>query len=169
VLVGAMLLMSIVVHGQNVMRGVLEEKTSRVAEVVISSVKPESLLAGKVSGVGGVGLRQVIAWLVLSAYLSNFFAPILFKSIGAGAAAASAGAASTGMFAGMSFGVMGVSLLYFLLGFIFYATLFAAAGSMVNSEQEAQQAVFPVVLLIMSGWIFLNAVLANPSSKAAVV
>lgn len=171
IIVGVMLLMAIIVHGQNVMRGVLEEKTTRVAEVVISSIKPESLLAGKVVGVGGVGLTQIVAWIAIGGYLINFFMPLVMKSAGAGAAmsaGANAGPAAAG-FAGMSFGVLGISIAYFLLGFVFYATLFAAAGSMVNSEQEAQQAVMPVMLLLMSGWIFVNPVLINPNSTLAVV
>ena len=70
---------------------------------------------------------------------------------------------------GISYGLIGVAIAYFLLGFVFYATLFAAAGSMVNSEQEAQQAIMPVMILLMSGWIFLNPVLLNPNSTLAVV
>ncbi len=174
VIVGVMLLMSIIVHGQNVMRGVLEEKSTRVAEIVISSIKPESLLAGKVLGVGGVGLTQIIAWLLLGSYLTNFFLPLVLKASGAAAALGSAGAgAGAGPMAstlgGMSIGVLVIAIVYFLLGFVFYATLFAAVGSMVTSEQEAQQAVMPVMLLLMSGWIFVNPVLMNPNSKLAVV
>jgi ABC-2 type transport system permease protein len=171
VVVGVMLLMSILVHGQNVMRGVLEEKTTRVAEIVISSIKPESLLAGKVLGVGGVGLTQMIAWLGLTTYLTTFFAPIVLKGMGPAAAAGigPGGGGAAALMGGLSLGVFGVSILYFLLGFVFYATLFAAAGSMVTSEQEAQQAVMPIMLLVMSGWIFLNPVLLNPNSTTAVV
>ena len=58
---------------------------------------------------------------------------------------------------------------YFLVGFVFYATLYAAAGSMVNSEQEAQQAAMPVMLLLMSGWLLVNPVMLNPNSTLAVV
>jgi ABC-2 type transport system permease protein len=169
IVVGVMLLMSIIVHGQNVMRGVLEEKTTRVAEVVISSIKPESLLAGKVLGVGGVGLTQVIAWLGLSIYLQTFFAPIVLKAAGPGGAALASGGAPVTAFGAVSAGVFAIALVYFLLGFLFYATLFAAAGSMVNSEQEAQQAVFPVMLLLMSGWLTVNPVLINPNSTLSVV
>jgi ABC-2 type transport system permease protein len=171
--IGVMLLMSIIMHGQNVMRGVLEEKTTRVAEIVISSVKPESLLAGKVMGVGGVGLTQIIAWLGLGGYVTSFFAPIVLKAAGAGAAAAVGGGASSaplaGAFGGIPYGVLGASLAFFLAGFVFYATLYAAVGSMVNSEQEAQQAATPVMILLMSGWIFLNPVLLNPNSTLAVI
>jgi ABC-2 type transport system permease protein len=169
IIVGVMLLMSIVVHGQNVLRGVLEEKTTRVAEVVISSIKPESLLAGKVLGVGGVGLTQVVAWLALSVYLQNFFAPMVLKAAGPGGAAMVAGAAPTGALGAIGLGVLGVALIYFLVGFLFYSTLFAAAGAMVNSEQEAQQAVFPVMLLLMSGWLTVNPVLVNPNGRTAVI
>jgi ABC-2 type transport system permease protein len=172
VVFGAMLLMSIIVHGQNVMRGVLEEKTTRVAEVVLSSLKPETLLAGKVLGVGAVGLTQVIAWLGLSVYTTNFIFPIVMKNMGGGAAAAVSTGALNGpgsIFGGMTAAVFLIAIGYFVLGFVFYATLYAAAGSMVNSEQEAQQAATPVMLLLMSGWIFLNPVLMNPNSTLAVV
>ncbi|HXT14750.1 MAG TPA: ABC transporter permease [Gemmatimonadaceae bacterium] len=168
IIIGVLLLMAIIVHGQNVMRGVLEEKTTRVAEVVISSIKPESLLAGKVLGVGGVGLTQIVAWLGIGLYLTTFFGPLVLKAAGGGAAAAGS-AAPTFSMGGMSPAVMAISLGFFLVGFTFYATLFAAAGSMVNSEQEAQQAVMPVMLLLMSGWIFVNPVLINPNSTTAVV
>ncbi len=169
IIIGIMLLMSIIMNGQMVMRGVLEEKTTRVAEIVISSVKPESLLAGKVIGVGGAGLTQMVTWLLLGGYLQSFFAPIVIKAAGGGGAlTAGAGAASAG-FAGMSFGMLGICVAYFLVGFVFYSTLYAAVGSMVNSEQEAQQAQTPVMLLLMSGWIFVNPVLINPNSTLAVV
>ena len=97
IIVGVLLFMSIVFHGQNILRGVIEEKTTRVAEIVISSVKPEVLLAGKVLGVGAVGLTQQAAWLGISAYLMNFVAPLLTKGLSGPAAAAAtigSGAAS---------------------------------------------------------------------------
>ena len=72
--IGILLLMSIIFHGQNVLRGVLEEKSTRVAEVVISSIKPEMLLAGKVAGAGAVGLTQQMLWIAISAYLMTNFA-----------------------------------------------------------------------------------------------
>ena len=65
--------------------------------------------------------------------------------------------------------MIGVALAFFLVGFTFYATLYAAAGSMVNSEQEAQQAAVPVMLLIMSAWLMVNPVMINPNSRLAVV
>jgi ABC-2 type transport system permease protein len=164
--VGVMLFMSIIFHGQNILRGVLEEKSTRVAEVVISSVKPETLLAGKVLGVGAVGLTQQVAWLGISYYLINFLGPIITKGMSSGPAPAAMGG---GAFSSMSLAVIGVALIYFVIGFVFYATLYAAAGSMVNSEQEAQQAAVPVMLLLMSTWLLVNPVIANPNSTLSVV
>jgi ABC-2 type transport system permease protein len=174
IMVGVLLFMSIVFHGQNILRGVLEEKATRVAEVVLSSVKPESLLAGKVLGVGAVGLTQQAAWLGIATYLTNFTAPIVMKSIAAksgAAAAASAAAASpvAGALSGLSLTLIGIALAYFLVGFVFYACLYAAAGSMVNSEQEAQQAATPVMFLLISTWLMVNPVLVNPTSRLAVI
>ena len=170
IIVGVMLMMSIVIHGQNILRGVLEEKSNRVAEVVISSVKPSSLLAGKVIGVGAVGLTQQIAWFAISAYLMNFLTPIVLK--GSTAATAGGGGGPSGLMnlmGGMSMMLIGIALAYFVVGFVFYATLYAAAGSMVNSEQEAQQAAIPVMLLVMSTWVMVNPVMLSPNGTLAVV
>jgi ABC-2 type transport system permease protein len=167
--VGLLLFMSIIIHGNNVLRGVLEEKSTRVAEVVLSSVKPETLLAGKVLGVGAVGLTQQIAWLGIGAYLMGFVAPLMMKNAGGGVGAGGASGTMSGMFASLSPEVLAVALLYFVIGFVFYATLYAAAGSMVNSEQEAQQAAVPVMILLMSTWLMVNPVMINPNSTLAVV
>lgn len=171
--IGVLLLMSIIFHGQQVLRGVLEEKTSRVAEIVISSVKPETLLAGKVAGNGAVGLTQQLLWIAMSAYLINSVAPILLRNAIPDATAANAASASS-LGAGLTFGGLTVALfvavlLYFLLGFIFYASLLAAAGAMVNSEQDAQQAAMPVTFMLIGTWLFVNSVLLNPSGRIAIV
>jgi ABC-2 type transport system permease protein len=173
-MVGILLFMSILIHGQNIMRGVLEEKTTRVAEVVISSVKPESLLAGKVLGVGAVGLVQQTAWFAITLYLLSFVGPILMKgtTVAAAATSATGGAATPDVGAAISaisVGTIAVALLYFVVGFVFYGTLYAAAGSMVNSDQEAQQAAMPILVLAMSGYIFLNPVMIAPNSTLSVV
>jgi ABC-2 type transport system permease protein len=170
--IGIILFMSILIHGQNVMRGVLEEKMTRVAEVVISSVKPETLLGGKVLGVGAVGLTQQIAWIGISIYLIQFVAPVLLKGTPMAAiAAAGSGASSpiTQALGGLSVMLGAVAIGYFLIGFAFYATLYAAAGSMVNSEQEAQQAAVPVMLLAMSTWLLVQPVMLNPTGRLATV
>jgi len=167
IIVGALLFMSIIIHGQNVLSGVLEEKSTRVAEVVISSVKPEVLLAGKVLGVGGVGLTQQAAWLGITAYLMSFVTPILTKGL-SGPAATAAADQFGGGFATISIATIGLILVYFIIGFVFYASLYAAAGSMANSEQEAKQAAAPVLVLLMSTWLLVQTILVNPNSKLAV-
>lgn len=158
--VAFLLYMSLILYGQNVLRGVLEEKTSRVAEVIVSSVKPDTLLAGKVIGVVAVGLTQQTIWIGSGVLFWKQRANLL--------------------------GMMGVSnvpamqfpaveplvlvslLLFFVLGTVLYSALFAAVGAMVNSLEEAQQASQPVLLLLIASIIFAQPVMTNPSSQLAV-
>jgi len=164
--IGVLLLMSIMMHGQQVLRGVLEEKTSRVAEVVISSVKPDTLLAGKVAGAGAVGLTQQLLWIAVSAWLITNLAPLILKTTPA--MTGDMDTSAVGMsFGGLTPALFIVVILYFLLGFVFYASLLAAAGAMVNSEQDAQQAAMPVVMLLIGTWLFVNSVLLNPNGGIA--
>jgi ABC-2 type transport system permease protein len=155
-----LLYMTIVLYGQNVLRGVLEEKTTRVAEVVVSSVQPETLLAGKVLGVGAVGLTQQILWVITTVLMFKLRGPILAKF-----------GVSTMPFAlpEISLGLAVLLLLFFVLGFIFYSSLYAAVGSSVNTEQEAQQAVQPMLILLVATAIFINPILINPTSTLATV
>ncbi|MFN2565728.1 MAG: ABC transporter permease [Gemmatimonadaceae bacterium] len=159
---------SIVVHGQNVLRGVLEEKMTRVAEVVISSVRPETLLAGKVLGVGAVGLTQQVIWVVASAVLINKLGPLVMR-MGGDAAQTSAAGSIMQAFTGVSVKLLVLLLLFFLVGYIFYAALHAAIGSMVNSEQEAQQAALPVMFLLIGTFIFVQPILLDPTGTLAIV
>jgi ABC-2 type transport system permease protein len=103
----------------------------------------------------------------------GFIGPLALKGTAMAHGAAGAGAAgspfSTAALSGLSIGVLLIALLYFVFGFIFYATLFAAAGSMVNSEQEGRQAAMPIMLLAMSGYLLLEAVMFNPNSTLSVV
>ena len=135
-----LLYFSIVFYGQNILRGVLEEKMSRVAEVVLSSVSPDTLLAGKVLGVGAVGLTQQLAWVASTALLWKFRMGIMAK-LGMPTMAIS--------FPTVSAGTLGILITFFLLGYVFYASLFAAVGAMAGSNEEAQQAAQPVVLLLV--------------------
>jgi ABC-2 type transport system permease protein len=158
--IGFLLYMSIVIYGQTIMSGVLEEKTTRVAEVVMSSVPTDTLLAGKVLGVGAVGLTQQIIWIVTTYILLKLRAPIMAK-FGAPTVNFSLPAISLG--AGIIF------LLFFLLGFIFYSSLYAAVGSSVNSESEARQAASPLMIMIVSTAVFIQPVLLNPTGTTAQV
>jgi ABC-2 type transport system permease protein len=179
-IVALLLYMMIVLYGQTILRGVMEEKTTRVAEVVVSSVSTDTLLAGKVIGVGLVAITQVLAWVALSMALVVYGGPLLERKLGAGAVAAGAagaaaarpgGAAMAGAFAdalpSLSLTTALALLLFFVLGFIFYSSLFAAVGAMVNSQEDVQQASMPVMLLLVSSVIFMTPIMTNPGSSLA--
>ncbi|HEX9083789.1 MAG TPA: ABC transporter permease [Gemmatimonadaceae bacterium] len=158
--IGFLLYLSIVIDGQTIMSGVLEEKTTRVAEVVMSSVPTDTLLAGKVLGVGAVGLTQQILWIATTYILLKLRAPIMAKL---GAPAMNFSLPDITLGAGVLF------LLFFLLGFIFYSSLYAAVGSSVNSESEARQAASPLMIMIVSTGVFIQPVLLNPTGTTARV
>jgi ABC-2 type transport system permease protein len=153
----------IAIYGQNMLRGVMEEKTTRVAEVVISSVKPDALLAGKILGVGSVALTQVFVWILGGVAIYTFRGQI-FSRFGIPAAAAMSVQMPTVP------PIIGVALLlFFVLGFMFYSSLFAAVGAMVSNQEDVQQAQMPVMLLLVGSVIFMQPVLANPASTLARV
>ncbi|HEX7978999.1 MAG TPA: ABC transporter permease [Gemmatimonadaceae bacterium] len=181
--VALLLYMMIVVYGQAIMRSVLEEKSTRVAEVVVSSVDTDTLLAGKILGVGLVAITQVVSWIVLGAAALMYFPQIMGggdamggvadSSMVSGAASGAAGGASAAaalVKAGLPTVPVWATIalfLCFVLGFIFYASLFAAVGAMVNSQEDVQQAATPVMLLLVSSAIFMGPIMANPTSNLA--
>jgi ABC-2 type transport system permease protein len=176
--VALLLYMMIVIYGQAIMRSVLEEKTTRVAEVVVSSVNTDILLAGKILGVGLVAITQVLSWVVLSIAAMTYGGRFLFGDEGrAAAVAASAGSAGAGGAPGLGLLAAGIPpvpmwaaialFCCFVMGFIFYASLFAAVGAMVNSQEDVQQAATPVMLLLVSSVIFMGPIMANPGSAMA--
>jgi ABC-2 type transport system permease protein len=147
------LYMSILLWGQAVMTSVIEEKTSRVVEVMAAGVSPTTLLAGKLLGVGAAGLTQFLVWAIS-----------LF-----GVSAFAAGAAIGSFSMPEITPVMLVSfVLFFLLGFLFYAALYASIGAAVNTVQEAQSLAFPVVLPIILAMVCFPAVLEAPDGVLAV-
>jgi ABC-2 type transport system permease protein len=152
------LYMALMLYGQAVLRGVMEEKQTRVAEVVLSSVRPWPLLAGKVIGVGAVGLTQLAVWISSAILLMRYRGPILTK-FGADATSFTPPDVTVGM--GL------VLLVFFVAGYVFYSSLFAAVGAMVSSEQEAQQALMPIILLLVSSFVFFQAILSKPTSGLA--
>jgi ABC-2 type transport system permease protein len=171
IVISMLLYIAIILYGQNVLRSVLEEKTTRVAEVVVSSVKPGVLLAGKVIGVGAVGLTQMAFWLTSSAYLTSMQAPLLMRVARESAARDGTIAAPSVAMAlpTISVGSLLAFLLFFLLGYTFYSSLFAAVGSMVNSEQEAQQTSAPLMAMIVLSVAFLQPALQDPSGRLATI
>jgi ABC-2 type transport system permease protein len=168
-----------------VMRGVMEEKTNRIAEVVISSVKPFQLMIGKIIGIGAVGLTQFFIWIILIVGLSTAASVFLSHETIQQATEASqqlpsgnvkmATNASGGfdefretMSEANWFLIIGCFLFYFLFGYLFYAALFAAVGCSVNEDpQDAQSLMLPVTMpIIISIVIMMNAV-TNPSGSLA--
>jgi ABC-2 type transport system permease protein len=146
--------MSVLFYGLFVMRGVIEEKQSRIVEVIISSVKPTQMMLGKLIGIGLVGLTQIGIWALSAAALSLFGASVF----------ASRGVAMPNI----PISLLIYFVLYFVLGYFLYATLYAIVGSIVSSEEEAQQAQLPVTLLIVVPMMIFGMVLANPNSGSSI-
>lgn len=173
------------VYGVMVMRGVMEEKTNRIAEVMVSSVKPFQLMMGKIIGIGAVGLTQFLMWIVLIAGLSTLMMSFIPDDVlqqvqqqGTEIPGASAQASDTmRMMANTQVSlstinwplVIGCFLFYFLGGYLFYAALFAAVGSAVNEDsQDAQSLTFPITLPIIMGIIIMINAINDPTSSLAV-
>jgi ABC-2 type transport system permease protein len=146
-------------YGQNVLRGVIEEKQTRVAEVVVSSVRTTTLLAGKVLGVGAVGLTQMTIWMFATILMMRFRVPLM-RTFGLEVTEIPLPTVTPGQIA--------ILLVFFLLGYTLYSALFAAVGAMVSSEQEAQQAQMPVVLMLVMSIVFLQPVLLEPDGQLAM-
>jgi ABC-2 type transport system permease protein len=151
------------IYGAQVMRGVIEEKTSRIIEVIISSVKPFQLMLGKIIGVGLVGLTQFAAWIILS---------ILASKIAAAAFSAPEGPVMSvlAVLKTIPFGyIMAVFFFYFISGYLLYSALFAAVGSAVDSETETQQFMFPITMPLLFTYLLSVTVLFRaPDSNLAV-
>lgn len=147
-----LLYVNVLVYGFAVMRSIIEEKSSRILEVLLSSVTAKQLLAGKIIGVGAVGLTQVAIWLAIAGAFSLI------------------GLSSTGsVLANVHIPVIGVVAfgVYFVLGYFMYSTMYAALGSMVNSDQEAQQVQWPAMLPIIFAIVMATPVLQHPNSQLA--
>ncbi|HEX4574592.1 MAG TPA: ABC transporter permease [Gemmatimonadales bacterium] len=160
---GFILYTAILIYGINVMSSVLEEKTTRIVEVLVSSLRPFQLLLGKVLGVGAVSIFQFLIWGVSARLLFAQRARVF----GDGGGGLNEG--------GQIFQVPHVSaatalvfLAYFLGGFFLYAAMFAAVGAMSSSEQEARQAQQPVMWLLIASFISMFAMLSDPGSRFAV-
>jgi len=157
-----LLYMGILLYGVNVMGSVVEEKTSRIVEVLISSLRPFELLAGKILGVGGVGLFQFAIWGVCGAVLVDrreLLLRLLGESVPGGSMPA---------FPEVPLVTVVVFLLYFLLGYFLYAAMFAAVGAMTSSEAEARQAANFVVMLLVLPSVLMIGILNDPDGTMAI-
>jgi ABC-2 type transport system permease protein len=160
-----LLYIAILLYGVQVMGSVVEEKTSRVVEVLVSSLKPFSLLAGKIVGVGAVGLLQLGIWLGFGKLMLDRRVEVA-RLLGQGNEAVAA--LSRISFPEVPLSTIAVFLSYFLLGYFLYAAMFAAVAAMVNSESEARQAQVPVTMMLVIPTVLMVGILNNPDGSLAL-
>ena len=154
------LFLMITIYAVAVMRSVVQEKTSRVMELMVATISPRALMAGKILGVGAAGLVQVAVWLTMGALTLTYRAQLLgvFGIAGGGPALPS-----------LAFGEVAIALAFFVLGFFFYASVYAAVGAMVSSEQDTQQVQTPVMLLLVVGIVSVTAISGDPRGTTAMI
>jgi ABC-2 type transport system permease protein len=180
---GILIYMTLFIYGAAVMRGVMEEKMNRIAEVIISSVKPFQLMMGKIIGIAAVGITQLLIWIVLiiglSAIATSFIshdmlqqAQTMSTSVGPGAnsSAAMNFLTTKNMFLGANWGlILPCFLFYFIGGYLFYASLFAAVGSVVNEDpQEAQALMLPITMPIILSFVIMTTAAGKPDAPISV-
>ncbi|HEV2620105.1 MAG TPA: ABC transporter permease, partial [Acidobacteriaceae bacterium] len=147
--------MVIMWYGMNVARSIIEEKTSRIFEVLLAAVRPEAMMAGKIIGVGSVGLTQVGLWLAAGLALA------------AGSTAIHLGGDTIHI--AITATQIAFFLIYFILGYLFYSSIAAALGAMTNSEQELQQLNMFLVMPLLVCFAMLGPLLTSPDSTLARV
>lgn len=180
---GFLIYITLFIYGAAVMRGVMEEKMNRIAEVIISSVRPFQLMTGKILGIAAVGLTQLLIWIVLIVLLStistSFISPetlqhaqAMNSSMGAAANNSAAmnflSAKNTFLSANWAL-IIPCFLFYFVAGYLFYASLFAAVGSVVNEDpQEAQSLMLPITMPIILSFVIMTTAVGKPDAPIAV-
>jgi ABC-2 type transport system permease protein len=144
-----------IMYGFQNLRGVIEEKTNRIVELVIASVRPIELMLGKIVGIGLVGLTQYLVWSLVAMNLS-------ILGIAGMMAAGESGAPT------IPLSMIGYFILFFLLGYFLYASIYTALGAPFNTDQEAQQLSMIPTMLIIGGMAVYPAVMNNPNGPIAV-
>jgi ABC-2 type transport system permease protein len=179
---GFLIYLVILIYGMGVMRGVMEEKTNRIAEVIISSIRPFQLMMGKIVGIALVGLTQFLLWLILTGslqFLLPLFIPELRQAMHPSSAAGMDAMSKVptselaGIFNTLSNQhwslILSCFLFYFLGGYFLYAAMFAAVGSLVNEDQqEAQQMTVPITMPIILGFFIMTSAIKDPNSTLAI-
>ncbi|MBP6334322.1 MAG: ABC transporter permease [Bacteroidia bacterium] len=189
---GLMIYLFIFIYGAMVMRGVMEEKTSRIVEVIISSVRPFQLMMGKIVGVALVGLTQFMLWVLLTLLIYGGVSAVMLNGktdqekietmmkvnpgganqVAIGEAIGTAPDGKTdhlmNMLGTINFPlIIGMFIFYFLGGYLLYSALFAAIGSAVDSETDTQQFMFPVTIPLILAYIASVNVIQNPQGNVA--
>ncbi len=174
-----MLYFFIFLYGVQTLRGVIEEKTSRIVEVIISSVKPFQLMMGKIIGIGAVGLTQFMIWIILTFTISQVL--IIAYGIDLPAPGAQMAAVDAEQFGDSEVVaaifekvntiniplIIGVFLFYFIGGYLFYGSLFAGVGSAVDNDADAQQFQLPITIPLILAISILWAIIRDPHGNLA--
>ncbi len=161
---GFLIYFILLIYGSQVMMGVMEEKTNRIAEVIVSSVKPFQMMLGKILGIGLVALTQFLLWIAFVLIVYN-----VGKAAGGDIASGLVGNIQ-GMFASVNVPLVLFCFgFYFLAGFFFYASLYGAIGSAVNEDmREAQSLSFPITMLVIISIALMTAAINDPTGPIAV-
>ena len=172
---GILIYMFIFMYGTMVMRGVIEEKTSRIIEVIISSVKPFQLMMGKIIGIALVGLTQFMLWILLTLIISSFAEILFFDSSIIAPDGIEKSQEQSVIFTETLKALSGINIpqlliafvFYFLGGYLLYSALFAAVGAAVDAEADTQQFIFPITIPLIASFILMQPVMDNPDGLLA--
>ncbi len=160
-IIAFLLYMVITLYGINVLRSIVTEKSTRVVELMVAATKPRSMMSGKILGVGGAGLAQVAVWFVFGGIALAYRVEIL-KALGAGKEAAS-------VLPSLDPIQVIVIIAYFILGYLFYSSMYAAIGATVSSEQDSQQAAVPITMFLVIGMVSMTAITGDPRGGTSAI
>lgn len=176
---GGLIYFFIIFYGTQVMRGVIEEKTNRIIEVLISSVKPFELMMGKIIGIALVGLTQFALWVALTITITSVVSKVVYESKYEGQNIEQKIKSPTNEELDLSNEiqsnlsainlplVLGCFVFYFIGGYLLYSSLFAAVGSAVDNETDTQQFILPITIPLIFSFIVAQSIITNPNSELA--
>ena len=162
-----LLYMFILIYGQIVMNSIIEEKNNRVLEIVVSSVKPMILMMGKIIGVGLVAITQILIWAVIAGAASGWLLPFLSSSTDVSSGPAVAAAIQQLSDTGYVASLFVYMILFFVGGYFFYSSIYAAIGSAVDNIQDAGQLSSVATIPVVIGIIASMSIIQNPNTALA--
>ena len=160
-IIAFMLYFVITLYGVNVLRSVVTEKSTRIVELMVAASKPQSMMSGKILGVGGASLLQIGVWFLFGGLALAYRVELLAKfHVSSGIANA---------LPSLSADQVLVAVAFFVFGFLFYSTMYAAIGATVSSEQDSQQAAIPITMFLMIGMVSMTAVTGDPRGSTSAI
>lgn len=151
--------MTLIFYGSIILRGVIEEKSNRVVEVVLSSLKPFELMMGKILGIGAVGLTQYAVWALIGFVMSQYGMSMVTSLV----------PAASGIKFAIPPYIFFYFVVFFILGYFLYGTIYAAVASTVNNEKEAQQMLMPITMFLVLPILLMTMVIKDPSGSTSVI